>query len=35
MEKSGEDLQLEFPLTVATVPYRDAGAQLAEITYGM
>jgi len=34
MEKSGEDIQLEFPFTVATVPYRDAGTQLAEITYG-
>ena len=35
MEKSGEDLQLDFPFIVATVPFREPGAtHLPEITYG-
>lgn len=34
MEKSGEDLQLDFPLVIATVPFRESGLQSPEITYG-
>ena len=35
LEKSGEDLQVEFPFVVATVPHKDSGAALPpDITYG-
>jgi len=34
LEKSGEDLQVEFPFVVATVPHKEVGAALPDITYG-
>ena len=34
LEKSGEDLQVEFPFVVATVPQKEAGGPLPDITYG-
>jgi len=35
LEKSGEDLQVEFPFVIATVPHKEtAGAPLPDITYG-
>jgi len=34
LEKSGEDLQVEFPFVVATVPHKEAGGPPPDITYG-
>ena len=34
MEKSGEDLCMEFPLDVATVPFRISNSPGPELTYG-
>jgi len=34
LEKSGEDLQVEFPFVVATVPHKEPGGPLPDITYG-
>jgi len=34
LEKSGEDLQLEFPFVVATVPHKEASGPPPDITYG-
>ena len=34
LEKSGEDLQVEFPFVVATVPHKEPGGPTPDITYG-
>ena len=34
MEKSGEDLDMEFPVDIATVPYRISNQPAPELTYG-
>ena len=34
MEKSGEDLEMDFPLDVATVPYRIPNQPPPELRYG-
>jgi len=34
LEKSGEDLQVEFPFVVGTVPHKEAGGHVPDITYG-
>ena len=34
LEKSGEDLQVEFPFIVATVPHKELGGSTPDITYG-
>lgn len=33
-ERKNESLQMEFPLTVATVPYRASQTQIYSVTYG-
>jgi hypothetical protein len=33
-EKSGEDLQIDFPLTIATVPFRIPNTPGLELEYG-
>jgi len=35
LEKSGEDLQLEFPFVVATVPHKESSGPPPDITYGL
>ncbi len=34
MEKSGEDLEMDFPLDVATVPFRIPNSPAPELAYG-